>query len=208
MLPETPAEQLHAKRKVAILAVDRLLRVCVKYESDEWLCHYKELFDALQEERDEAAIRLLQSIDSNAVPTWVASARLAEQVRKTIARLRTHIMYGDQRPPLTLDPDDPDIEAEGTNEQQLEKRLAELGIHPGFPVIGLPVSELVLALSLIESTESSVDKRILSIRVQKDGSIFVNTGEEMGSLAGGGNSFVLKKKSGQWVILQQIYWTS
>jgi hypothetical protein len=181
MAPVVPSESLCAKRRVAVLAVARLLRVCAGHEPEEWLCYYKKLYDALQGERDEDAVQLnreFQTADSCAVPKWVASVRLAADVRKTIARLRTHMRYGDQRSPLTLDLDDPNIEAEGTREQQQERELARQGIHPGLPVIGLAVNQLLLALSVIESMESSVDKRVMSITVQKDGSLFVNTGEQ------------------------------
>jgi hypothetical protein len=211
MHSETPSDQLQAKRRVALLAVERLLRVCGGHEPDEWLSHYKMLFDALKGERDGDAIKaaqVLSRLDSSAIPEWVASERLAEDVRKSIAHLRTHIVYGDQRPPPILEPDDPDLEAEGTRIQRRENELAKEGIYPGLPVIGLPVSELTSALSLIESTDQLIDKRVMSLRVQKDGSILVNTGEQISGLAGAGTNVVLKKTGGNWVVAHLRGWIS
>jgi hypothetical protein len=153
-------------------------------------------------------VREILAARSSGLPKWVVSERLAEDVRKTIALLRTHILYGDQRLPLTLAPEDPDLEAEGTREQQQQEQLAEQGIHRGLPIIGLPVSQLALALSAIESTTSLVDKRIMSIKVQKDDSILVSTGEQVGPEAGGGNILVLKRINGHWVITHESRWLS
>jgi hypothetical protein len=211
MHPTTPSEQLHAKREVALQTVARLLRVCGPHEPEAWLAHYEELYVALRDGRDEDAFGIVQEgrrVDSSGVPKWLASGRLAEDVRQAVARLRTHVRYGDQRPPLTLSPNDPDIEAEGAREQQLEKQLAGQGIHPGLPIVGLPVSQLVQALAAIESAKSPADKRVMSVRVQKDGSLLVNTGEQVGPLAGGGNILVLKRMEGRWVMTHQGEWVS
>src|SRR5262249_45627319 len=108
----------------AIQAVARLLRVTSDHEDEEWTEGYSELLDALRAGRDEEAIALGETIAERSPkdpsgefrlqPRWVVSESLAEDVRKTLTRLRTHLRWGDQRPLIILDEQDPEITSGGT----------------------------------------------------------------------------------------------
>jgi hypothetical protein len=149
LLPTALSEQLRA---VAISAVEKLLRVCADHESGAWLSNYRRIHEALQRQRDEEAIRFegqaqLQFPSGAQLdhPRWVVSERLAEDFRKTIARLRTHLMYDDQRPPLTVSKEVPDIEAEGTREQRSQERAAQFAASVQHdPIEHDPKSKVIL----------------------------------------------------------------
>src|SRR5438309_2135031 len=91
---------LQERRQNAIQAVERLLRVTTDYEDEDWTESYRLLLDALRAERDEDAIDLGKTIESETPedpssgfrlqPRWVVSEGLAEDVRRTLTRLRTH----------------------------------------------------------------------------------------------------------------------
>src|SRR5262245_52341365 len=98
MLPTPPSEQLGSKRAVAIRAVQKLLRVCTDYENETWLSNYRRIYEALRRQCDEEAIAVERESRLRfpcgaqlEYPRWVVSEGLAEGVRKTIARLRTHL---------------------------------------------------------------------------------------------------------------------
>src|SRR5262249_51242524 len=117
----TDPAKLRARRQVAIEAVEKLLHITSDQESVTWVNCYVEILRALKEERDEDAIATECQVRSQFPPggqfehpKWVVSEHLAEDVRKTVARLRTHLLYGDERPVLIIDVASPDITSKGT----------------------------------------------------------------------------------------------
>jgi hypothetical protein len=121
---------LEQKRQNAIQAVERLLRVTTDHEDEDWTEGYREILEALWAERDEEAIALGETIASRAPkdpssefrlqPRWVVAETLAEDVRKTLTRLRTHLRWGDQRPLIVLGAEDPEITSGGTRREVWE----------------------------------------------------------------------------------------
>jgi hypothetical protein len=115
---------LEERRQNAIQAVERLLRLTTNHEEEDWTAVYRETLYALRAGRDEDAIALGATIEERSPkdrsgkfrlqPRWVVSENLAEDVRKTLTRLRTHLRWGDQRPPIILDEQDPEITSGGT----------------------------------------------------------------------------------------------
>jgi hypothetical protein len=118
------------KRQNVIQTVERLLRVTTDHEDEDWTEGYQQILEALWAECDEDAIALGETIASR-VPTdlssgfrlqprWVVSETLAEDVRKTLTRLRTHLRWGDQRPLIVLGEEDPEITSGGTRREVWE----------------------------------------------------------------------------------------
>lgn len=166
MLPTTPSEQLGTRRAVAIRAVEKLLRVCADHENEAWLSNYRKIHEALSRKCDEEAIGVEREAQLQFPcgaqlehPRWVVSERLAEDVRKTIACLRTHLMYGDQRPPLTVSEEVPDIEAEGTREQRFQDFAARFAAS----VQHDPIEDDPTYKAILEAAERETEQELADV---------------------------------------------
>jgi hypothetical protein len=78
----------------------------------------------------------------------------------------------------------------------------------GPPHIGISLSDLYTALSLIETHTEIRDKRIMSLSVRNNGMVLVKTGEQSGACSGGGYYVVLERTSDAWRILEWNQWCS
>ena len=127
---ESGSPTLAERRKNAIQAVERLLRVADGHEDADWIEGYQRILDALEAERDEEAFAIAEGLDYQ-IPTepgtgfrlqprWVVSQDLAEHARSTLTRLRIHVRYGDRRPLIVPDEPNPDITSKGKRREVWE----------------------------------------------------------------------------------------
>jgi hypothetical protein len=78
----------------------------------------------------------------------------------------------------------------------------------GPPHIGIPLSEVHAALSVIENVAQIRDKRIMSFSVRNNGMVLVKTGEQSGACSGGGYIVLLKPTPEGWRIAEWDQWVS
>jgi hypothetical protein len=80
--------------------------------------------------------------------------------------------------------------------------------NPYWPIVGLPLSEWQAALTVIEKVLPQIDNRLIEVRLQKDGSLVVRTGELMGGLNGHGHQLLLRNGEGEWKVEEIVEWAS
>jgi hypothetical protein len=127
---EADAPSLPERRRNAIQAVERLLRMTADHEDADWMARYQQILDALTEERDEDALAMAASIPREIPkepktgfplqPRWVVSEGLAEHVQNTLTRLRIHVRYGDKRPLIVPEEPNLEIKSKGTRRELRE----------------------------------------------------------------------------------------
>ncbi len=79
---------------------------------------------------------------------------------------------------------------------------------PYWPIFGLPLSDWLAALRAIEPVLPRIDSRIMEVRVLKDGSLAVTTGEVLGGLNGRGHRLLVRKGEGGWEVADIVEWAS
>jgi hypothetical protein len=68
---------------------------------------------------------------------------------------------------------------------------------------GLAIAELIAALEILAGTPGVRDKRVLSLRLHREGILYVRTGE-----AGGGYRLAMEKSEGAWRVAELARWTA
>ena len=77
-----------------------------------------------------------------------------------------------------------------------------------FPGGGLPLADLVDALSAFDADERVVDKRILSISFRGRGGLEITTGEIHDGEAGRGDELLLRRSAAGWKVVEHLKWVS
>jgi len=78
----------------------------------------------------------------------------------------------------------------------------------GPPHIGISLSEVQAALSLVEKLGQIRDKRIMSFSVRNNGMVLVKTGEQSGACSAGGYIVLLARTSKGWSVAEWTQWCS
>jgi hypothetical protein len=78
----------------------------------------------------------------------------------------------------------------------------------GPPHIGISLSEVHAALSLVEKLGQIRDKRIMSFSVRNSGMVLVKTGEQSGACSGGGYIVLLERTPKGWRVVEWTQWVS
>jgi hypothetical protein len=68
---------------------------------------------------------------------------------------------------------------------------------------GLAIAELIAALEILAATPGVRDKRVLSLRLHREGILYVRTGE-----ASGGYRLAMEKSEGAWRVAELAKWTA
>ncbi len=81
-------------------------------------------------------------------------------------------------------------------------------IRARFPMIGLDAAELTAALVLVAQSPQITEKRVLSVAVQAEGFLLVQTGEQRSPRSGSGQVVLLGRNGDGWQIVETSAWRS
>lgn len=86
--------------------------------------------------------------------------------------------------------------------------VARGGPQSRFPMLGLDPAELIAALALVSTAPQIQERRVLSVTVQADGFLLIQTGEQQSPRTGGGQVILMHRGPGGWQILETTSWQS
>lgn len=86
--------------------------------------------------------------------------------------------------------------------------VARGGPQSRFPMLGLDPAELTAALALIASEPQISDRRVLSLTVQAEGFLLVQTGAQQSPRTGSGQVILMHRAPDGWQILETSSWQS
>lgn len=77
-----------------------------------------------------------------------------------------------------------------------------------YPILGVPVSELVAALAVVEAAAPAHygETRVLQLDTRREGYLHIQTGSLTGMRAGGGKDVLLKRTDAGWEVIEVSTW--
>jgi hypothetical protein len=79
-------------------------------------------------------------------------------------------------------------------------------LRPRFPLVGVGISDLVAALTLLASANEVGKKQILKVEARQDGHLLIQTGKLLGQRAGCGQEVLLRQSPNGWQIVEVGHW--